>query len=179
MCFGYGQLSTISIPGNWPGFSHTHSEYASVMNCECSKSSLVSEAHVTLALIRSEVQQSVSFTFYPVCTHACLWAVLMGGNEGFVNPDFVWGYPESLFINILESASLVQTDNVATVVRYRCHRGSRIRKLDCTLEPQTPNWFWWFEWQLHSCDVSLPHNTPSYITFRQYPVTFITWNWVY
>jgi len=29
-----------------------------------------SEAHVTFALIRSEVQQSVSFTFYPACTHA-------------------------------------------------------------------------------------------------------------
>lgn len=114
VCFGYGQLSTISIPGNWPGFSHTHSEYALVMNCECSKSSLDSEAHVTFALIRSEVHQSVAFTFYPVCTHACLWAVLMGGNEGFVNPDFVWGYPESLFINIQESASLVQIDTLTS-----------------------------------------------------------------
>ncbi len=43
---------------------------------------------------------------------ACLWAVLMGGNEGFVNPDFAWGYPVSLFINIVQSLSLVQTDTL-------------------------------------------------------------------
>jgi len=40
----------------------------------------------------------------------------MGGNEGFVNPDFVWGYQENLFINILESVSLVQTAFLGTLI---------------------------------------------------------------
>ncbi len=112
--FGYGQLSTISIPGNWPGFSHTHSEYASFMNCECRKSSLDSEAHVDIHFDLLWGSPERCLHLYPVCTHACLWAVLIGRKWRFCEPDFVWGYPESRFINIQESASLVQIDTLTS-----------------------------------------------------------------